>query len=287
MSDRPVILFMFAGRRQNLEVNLPQIRRILAENPDVQFDLWNLARTSDDSAYLKTIAEPRINVLNTFAGPFAFRSLNKVWQHYADPRFRDHLFVKMDDDVVFIQTERFGEFVAAVGDGRILTAEVVNNGACTAFMPELWQSFLGLDIPLLDVHQSNEYARLAHEFMFDNWRDLISRPTGLADVETWLSINFIGMDWQMLGEVNQQIGRPSPRRIADREWRRGSRIGDEGAANMFPRAVMTGFTTAHLGFGPQKLIARQESEWCRNYAAISREHLAGGRESTPLEGAQR
>ena len=279
MSDRPVILFMFAGRRQNMRVNLPLIRRIVEENPRVQFDIWNLARSAEDAEWLKPLTGERTRVLNYFAGPRADRRLNKVWQHYANRQYQDHLFVKIDDDVVFIDTDKFGEFVDQVelNPERILSAEVVNNGACTEFMPELWQQFLKLDIPLLDVHESNKYATFAHEFMFDNWRDLVARPTGLADIETWLSINFIGLDWRMLALLNNQIGRRSPEWIADRQWRPGSRVGDEGAANLFPRSVMTGFTVGHLGFGPQKLTARQETSWCKGYAKIAELYLSGVR----------
>lgn len=286
MSDRPVILFMFAGRRQNMRVNLPQLQRILDENPRVQLHIWNLARDNDDAKYLSQLPQTlkgwpsakRAEVVNEFAGPRAFRCLNKVWDYYANPRFQNCLFVKIDDDVVFIDTGKFAEFVDHVeaNPDRILTAEVVNNGACTPFMPELWQGFLGLDIPLLDVHESNEYAQLAHRFFFDNWRDLIARPTGLAESETWLSINFIGLHWDMLRSVNARIGRRSPEWIADRQWRAGSRIGDEGAANIFPRSVMTGFTVAHLGFGPQKLTEYQESEWCQDYDEVAWEFLQSG-----------
>lgn len=276
MTKRPVILFMFAGRRQNLDVNLPMIRRIVDENPQVQCHIWDLARNKVDSDYLKTISGDRIEVKLQYGGPLASRHMNKVWNHYTDMKFQDSLFVKVDDDVVFIQTEKFGEFVDAVeaNPRSILTAEVVNNGACTQFMPELWAGFEDLDIPLLEVHESNEYAQLAHGFMAEHWRELVSRPTALVDIEDWVSINFIGMHWNMLGRMNLKIGRRAPEWIAGRHWRTGSRIGDEGAANMFPRKVMSGFTVGHLGFGPQDLTPDQEDQWRAQYALICREYLA-------------
>lgn len=278
MSDRPVILFMFAGRRGNLDVNLPQIQRILDENPRVEFHIWNLAREREDNDYLRALPRTeRITVFNQYAGPRPLRYIPKVWQFYTESRWRDHLFVKVDDDCVFIQTEHFGAFVDAieVDPSRILSAEVVNNGACTVFMPELWDAFEDLDIPLLDVHESNEYAAAAHQFMFDNWRALTSRPTAIASISTWLSINFVGMTYDMLRLVSARIGRHSPPWIADREWRPNSRIGDEGACNIFPRAVMTGFTVGHLGFGPQKVTEDQEASWLVDYADLGRLYLAG------------
>lgn len=276
MTDRPVTLFMFAGRRGNLELNLPLIRRILDENPQVQCDIWNLARDHADGEYLKTIAGDRITVINTYAP--GTRRMYKVWQHYTQPRYQNHLFVKMDDDDVFIQTDKFGEFVDAIeaNPDKVLSAEVVNNGACTPFLPQVWQDFLSLDIPLLDVHESNEYAQISHRFMTENWRALVTRPIGDAtDIETWLSINFIGLDWTMLRRLSSYIGCRAPQWIADREWGPRARIGDEGAANMLPCAVLPGFTVAHLGFGPQNLTEAQEDSWRGDYAAIGKQYLTG------------
>src|SRR5512139_173436 len=290
MSERPVTLFMFAGRRGNLAVNLPLIRRILDENPLVRCDIWNLARDPDDAQWLQGVNgnHSRITVVNSFAGPRAFSKMGRVWQHYCHPRFRKHLFVKMDDDIVFIQTEKFGEFIDAVvsNTDRVLTAEVVNNGACTQFMPELWQGFLGLDIPLLDVHESNRYAQLSHLFFYENWRDLVSRPTDVVDIEDWLSINFIGFSWDMLNRIVPRIGRRSPATMAGRTWKPGNRIGDEGAVNLFPRAVMRGFTVSHLGFGPQKLTEYQECEWREDYAEVGWEYLKGIANRNTPEGLQ-
>jgi len=257
------------------------IRRILDEHPRVEFHIWNLAHNTADSDYLNTIEGDRIEVINKYGGLRAALSMGKVWMHYADPRFREALFVKVDDDIVFIQTEHFGKFLDAIEDHpeHILTAEVVNNGACTEFIPELWDDFLGLNIPLLDAHESNRYAQLAHQHMFSHWRQLTARPTSVVETEERLSINFIGFNWAMIDLMGRRIGRRSPPEIAGRTWRPGTRVGDEGAANLFPRAVMRGFTVAHLGFGPQKLSPEQEDEWRTDYAAIGREYLAGVRKS--------
>ena len=277
MSDRPVILFLFGGREGNLRINLPIIRRILDDNPRVSFHLWNLARLHVDSEFIKSVEGDRIKVWNQFSGSGAIYQMARVWFHYTSNRFRDALFVKMDDDVVFVESEKFGTFVDAIeaNPDKILSAEVVNNEACTPFMPKLRDEFSRLDIPLLDVHQSNEGAQLAHRFMFEEWRDLVNRPTSLVEVDTWLSINFIGMTWRTLRQMHGKIGHRCPPCVAGRDFRSGTRIGDEGAANMLDRMVMRGFTAAHLGFGPQNLTEHQEFEWRSDYDEIAWEYLRG------------
>lgn len=274
--NQPTIFFMFAGRRGNLEVNLPLIRRILDNNPDVEFHLWNLARVSSDSDYINSISGERIVPCNMFAGRAAFRNLNRVWEHYTNPRFARHRFVKIDDDVVFLETERFGTFLDAIdiNPDVVVSANTVNNGACTRLTPELWEGFTDLNIPLLDVHESNAYARMAHEYFLGHWPDLLERPVEMVQTEDWLSINLIGMQWPVLCQIMNRIGSRSPREIAGRFWQPSSRVGDEGAVNMLPRAVMRGFTVSHLGFGPQKLSEQQEEDWRSRYAEVAQKYLA-------------
>ena len=105
-----------------MELQLPYIRRILAENPDVEYHVWNLARDHDDNFYLKTIAGERIRVFNEHYGVDPWKRFNNVYEHYADEAYSDHLFVKLDDDVVFMETDRFAEFVKAVDGNRAVKA---------------------------------------------------------------------------------------------------------------------------------------------------------------------
>ena len=43
-------MFCFGGRRANMELQLPFVRRILDEHTDVEYHLWNLARNAEDAA---------------------------------------------------------------------------------------------------------------------------------------------------------------------------------------------------------------------------------------------
>jgi hypothetical protein len=272
----PVIFFMFAGRRGNLEVNLPMIRRILDDNPNVEFHLWNLARVPSDNEYIDSISGERIKVCKV-SSRVPFRHINDVWKHYTHPRFADCRFVKIDDDVVFLETERFGSFLDAIENNpdMVVSANTVNNGACTPFNAGLWNGFTDLSIPLLDVHLSNAYAEMSHEYFLEYWPSMLEQRVEVAQTEDWLSINLIGMHWPMLCNIFEKIGTLTPEWIAGRRWEPGGRVGDEGAANMFPRAVARGFVVAHLGFGPQKLTDQQEDDWRSRYTPLGKRYLQG------------
>lgn len=272
----PVILFSFWGRRANVELQLPFIERILAENPQVEFHGWNLANTIADDVYLRGLSSNgRFIIRHDFAGPRAQRRLNRVWLYYTVKAFSQTMFVKLDDDVVFLETDRFSEMLAAVEahPDVVISALTVNNGASTRLLPQLWKDFAALDIPLLDVHLSNAYACAAHDFFFEHWRDLVAEPVEVVPTEDWLSINCIGMTSNILREVTAKIGKRSPHEIAGRKWSPAMRLGDEGAVNLHHRRILRGFTVAHLSFGPQNLTDDQLTPWREGYSQIAKEYL--------------
>ncbi|MCX8559788.1 hypothetical protein OS122_02595 [Mycolicibacterium mucogenicum] len=273
------IMFVFAGRRPNMELQMPYLRRILDENPETQLHIWDLSRTPEDHQYIAGITGDRITIKDQFYdGAQPWRHFNQVWRHYAERQYQNHLFVKIDDDVVFLETEAFSSFIDAVhtNRGTVVSAKVINNGACTYTEPELWFAYQALGIPLLDVHQSAEYADLSHRWFFDNWIDTINHKPLLAPTEDWLSINLIGFDWRTCAEIAIRLDRPSPAEIAGRHFTPINRVGDEGSVNMLPRLIHEGFVAAHLTFGPQEkaMTSGQLAEYRKMYADIAEQYLS-------------
>lgn len=277
MSDR-VIMFVFAGRRENMEIQLPYVRRILDQNPDVEYHVWNLARTQEDRDYLQTISSNRIRVINSLAGDKPWERFNKVYQHYADSIYRGDHFVKLDDDVVFIDADLFAQFIGASkrNPDAITSARVINNGACTSTDRDLWSAFRQLRIRLLDVHMSGKYALASHHHFRDNWTQMLGGAMEPIPTQDWLSINFISYDWPMATRIADLLGTPSPRRIAGRVFAPRDRLGDEGLVNTLPRLIVPGFTVAHLTFGPQerKLTRAQIVDLRADYENIAVKYLA-------------
>jgi hypothetical protein len=267
-----VVLFCFAGRTPNMRLNVPLVRRILEEHPDTRCDIWNLARNQLDAIYLQTVAGGRIRVLNDF---WRNRAYEAVYRHYAQPEYRDCLFAKFDDDVVFMQTERFGDFIGAVkaNPGTVVSPLVINNGASTRVEPGLWRGYKALGIPLLEVHTDVRFAEMAHQYFFDHHAEVLGRPVQLINTDDWVSINMIGFDHLVVRRMARRLEGPSPRRIAGRDFTATDRLGDEGAANLFPRKILQGFTVAHLGFGPQEPSVEQFERWRENYARIGANYL--------------
>jgi hypothetical protein len=273
LSHLPVVIFEFAGRRDNLELQLPLFRRVLDDHPNVQIHLWNLARTWDDNKFLRAmVSQNRISVFHDLYG----QKFNDVWRHYAQPGYRDTLFVKIDDDVVFFETKRFDDFLKVVDANRdcITSAKVINNGASTGIDIGLYREFTTLHIALENVYRSREFADMAHTYAFQHWGELIGQPIVAFPTEDWVSINLVAVDYSMLCLIAEQLDEPSPSIIAGRKIRFPDRLGDEGAVNMLPRQICQGFLAAHLGFGPQTLSQDQLALWRKRYSELTEQYLA-------------
>lgn len=275
-----VIMFCFAGRKANMELQLPYVRRILAEHPNVEYHVWNLTRNLDDDAYLRNLrglAGDRITVHHELYGPDPWRRFNDIYRYYADQRYAGSLFVKLDDDVVFMETERFADFLIATEQNpdAVVSAKVVNNGACTPLTPALHARFTPMRIPLLDWHLHGQLATLAHYYLFDHLDDMTNQPVALQVTEDWLSINLIGYNHAMAVRIAEMLGTRSPAHIAGRNFMPRNTLGDEGLINTLPRKVLQGFTAGHLTFGPQeKQLTADELAYLRwGYADISAKYL--------------
>lgn len=275
MTDQRVIMFVFAGRQPNMELQLPYVRRILELYPNVEYHVWNLTRCAEDNQYVRSIRGDRITVYNDFQGDSDWGRFNDVFRHYTKDDYQDCLFVKLDDDVVFIQTDTFGDFLDIIDVNRssVVSAKIINNGACTPTEPALYRGFRDLGVPLLDVHKHCAYANLCHEYMFGHWPDLLDQPISLIPTDDWLSINFIGYDWEMGRKLAFMLGTPSPTHIAGRNFSRTTSLGDEGAVNTLPRIIVQGFLAAHLTFGPQNPGVTTLSRWRNGYKLIADAYL--------------
>lgn len=275
MND-PVVIFVFAGRQQNIALQLPLIEHILATHPNVQYDIWNLSQTPEDDAYLRQLSGPRITVRSELYGRPHWEAFNKVYEHYAHPSYHGHWFVKLDEDVVFLEAARFGEFLDALTPYRVLSADVINNGACVAQDLRQWKLFTDLySTPLLDIHKSPEFWAVAHSYAQRYWSELIDQRLVATPVVDWLSINMIGYGWDTAVNLSQRIGTDSPNTIAGRDVSAWPTLGAEGVINTMSRSILRGFRAVHLYFGPQRdQLACERVDTVRDrYAELGHEYL--------------
>lgn len=307
MSDQPskIVLFIFAGREANLEVQRPYLDRILNEYPQAELHLWDLTRTPEDASYLNTRDgghRGRVKVIRGLhkGHPIPCRYPNGVqrrrgappcscmvhkppyeqpYRIYAQNVEYDEgtVFVKIDDDVLFLETDRFGGFldVLAEDPSRVVSANVINNAVCAKYERALIQMFSPScgdpTLPENDqdwwaLHTSRHFARSSHSWFLVNWEFLTNRRQDGEPFRTRageaVSINCIAFTHATM------------QHLAD-SFAENPRLGDEGAVDALLPWIVPTFRAAHLSFGPQeKALGESELQSHRDfYAMIAKGYL--------------
>lgn len=285
-----LVFVVFAGRQANLELQRPFIDRLLDAYPGSEYHLWDLTRTPEDGEYVRAQASERVIVhthLHTGHPIKCVRSprcqcmihrplFNEPYRWYAGrDEYADVVFVKLDDDVIYLETDRFGDMLTPLVEhpGAVVSANVVNNVVCAKYNPDLValaQERLSVGDPTdraADegwwwLHTDPQFARLSHEWML----------AGPPRMEGWtrprpgerVSINCIAFTHPTMKRIVSAIGRER-------------KLGDEGAIDRFLPRLALGVRAAHLTFGPQdKDMSLAELDDLRaRYAALGKEYLGG------------
>lgn len=278
-----VIFFEFAGRQGNMQAQRPHITRLLDANPGSYFHLWDLTRQASDQAYLVQWAndDERVRVMGQFHTGHPIRCIKPPgprrrghprcvcmkckppyeqpykWYANALPRLgaEDTVFVKFDDDVIWMDTDAFPEVLEFLETrpNAVASANVVNNAVCAKYDPALYDLVrtkfgIGGRLPAYDrdwwaLHTSADFAWLSHNWMRDrlNYANLYQgehQPPVRTRPGERVSINFIAMKYPVLRKMAGMM--------------RDGRLGDEGTVDTLLPWIIPNFRVAHLTFGPQE-----------------------------------
>lgn len=300
MSDQRAVVFIFAGREENLTIQRPYLDRLLTQWPNLSVEYWDLTRNESDHAFVQSLHDPAARVtvrselyeVNTW--PIGCRrdlkrprwcgcakckpgAYEKVYAAYAaDESYADAVLVKMDDDILFIQTETFGHLVETVLEypRAVASALVVNNVVSAKHDPLLRAVIESALDPTtqrewFDLHAQGEFAALCHGWFLRNAATL-TLPQDRSVVRSLpgerCSINTIAFTHETCKRMAATMDNPLFRKM-----------GDEGTVcqNFLPR-IVTSFRTAHLQFGPQRVqIGGDEwDELRQRYRELAERYLA-------------
>ncbi len=126
----------FAGRRDRMSILVGYAATALQRRVVSEYHIWDYARNESDRNWISTL--PRLHPgirLYRPTGP----CYDDYYEHYRESSYGDTLFIKADDDIVFVDLERLPVFIAhrrTDTDTFLLSANVVNNGVC-AFNQQL------------------------------------------------------------------------------------------------------------------------------------------------------
>lgn len=295
-------LFIFAGRRANMEVQKPYLDRILTDYPDAELDLWDLTRTPEDQEYLKTLHGAhggRVSVLGHLHSGHPVRCLYPngaqrprgwrrcecmthkppyekpyLWYAQNQASFETATFIKMDDDVLFLETDRLDALIAPLREhpNRVISANVANNAVCAKYEPGLVKRLDALSEPRdarydkqwWALHCEAGFARQSHDWFLDE-RPFSDGPVRYVRTRPGeaISINCIAFTY------------PTMVRLA-RSFERNSRLGDEGTVDTMLPWIARDFHAAHLTFGPQEegMTPTELNDLRKRYTQLSEDYLS-------------
>lgn len=279
INNGKIIVFAFAGRKKYLEIQRHYISSLLHSHANMEYHLWNFSRNASDNEYLQELASssPQIRIFNQFYdGDNNVTVCSKAvgvicacvkcrvgrwtepYKYYAnDPEYSDAKFVKIDDDIVFLETRAFEAFVNAIGlrKNLILSANVINNGVCAALDPRQTEILKGLQLLPASIPAywslctRVEFMVAAHEYFFRQRSALLDQAHLFTMIpRSRFSINTIGFDWDVMCQIAEKL-------------RGEASMNDEHliSAN-FDIAVMQGFVTCHLHFADQRASLTDAAE---------------------------
>lgn len=149
-----VIFTCFAGRERYMKILIPYIKRL----PVDEVHIWDYTRCESDAKYLRTACSDF-----TLFSVTDKSNYGEYYRYYTRQRFPDPftVVIKCDDDIVFIDTSAFTEFIRArrmFPNALVMSPIVVNNPVCEiiqcnrGIIPEPAENFFAVHAPCQDIH---------------------------------------------------------------------------------------------------------------------------------------
>jgi hypothetical protein len=123
-----VIFTCFAGRERYLKILIPYIEKLVGKKLVDEVHLWDYTRDPKDAEYIRSTPF-------TIMVPETKMNFGDYYKYYRSSRYPDPdtVLIKCDDDIVFIDTDRFEDFIKIrrkTRDAVFMSASVVNNPVC-------------------------------------------------------------------------------------------------------------------------------------------------------------
>jgi hypothetical protein len=180
--------------------------------PASSFDALE-AQTGNGSSGQWTAGDPQAKVRLFNTGLKSQEGFRFAYAHYANARFHDAVFVKLDDDIVFCDVDRFEAFVKDLETSdelKISSANVINNGVCAHYQDRagyFHRERFGFEYPKDGtcgrLWESSALCERLHRYFLRHRDEIIAIASGqpanteLPQVDRY-SINFVGFRYPVM-----------------------------------------------------------------------------------------
>ncbi len=122
-----------AGRKRYLEILAKYVNKLYLNGSINKWNLWLNTQEEEDIAFIRELAEQNdfIEIKELTVPLNEGKSIYSFWKYCNDP---ETIYVRMDDDVVFVETEAFDDFIKyRINDKKhfLVYANIINNSILT------------------------------------------------------------------------------------------------------------------------------------------------------------
>lgn len=267
-----IIWTCFAGRERNLAIQLRYLKALHLRGLIDEVHLWDFTRNAADSEWImKNFGDDK--------HPFIKRKHvenKKKWgeyyMHYTSTAYPDHIIIKCDDDVVYIDVEKFPKFINNVVDDKddthmVYFPSIINNGVCAylqqqdGLLPEKELGVMPYDTFCGRLWGDGKLAERVHLYFIKNINEMRAKQPDRRVTITRgdrISINFFAIKTSKL-HIYQAIG---PDDEAEITVRAPPKFGLDNVIDL-------SMFVAHLGFYKQRSTGMNEVMLLEEYAKLA------------------
>lgn len=265
----PALIFLFAGRQDRMSVLMSYANRLLDDGSLTELHVWDLTKKEQNATYVSGLRSGRSQVMKpdvkAWLPVYRFYSRDGHFEPACSNLAADtYVFMKADDDVVFIDTLHFPQFIRYVQQDTtqfIVHANVVNSAVSAYYQynkfPEEIQKALPKELSSYPRHHEPWYLvghgdaalKLHEAFLRDrsafSWDGhcIAYQAPDVAKGQGRFSINFFATRQANMDRLFRLVLETN----GDDELALTVVATEKGLKECF----FPGFNVAHLSFGPQ------------------------------------
>lgn len=199
-----VIWTCFAGRRRYLEILLKYINYFISKGMVQECHLWNYTRDPEDEIWLRRNFDGKQNIRVMEVQDKT--TWVEYYHYYTKERFPNHIIIKCDDDIMFVDPDRFSSFLDLRRRDRhsfLLFPSIINNGVCAyvqqkaGVLPEELFGLLPYEPFQGRLWEDGKLAIKIHDFFIENVKECKKKTNRLPEYKIKIgdrtSINFFAV----------------------------------------------------------------------------------------------
>jgi hypothetical protein len=306
-----VIVTVFAGRKNRLELLMKYLKLALYLNIIQEIHLWDYCRSENDRIHLLSYINPEEGIyLKTRSSTRKFwTDIYEYYGQYGRTHPKD-IILKCDDDITFMDLFRlpyFLDLIESRGGGEeedentagVLFANIINNGVAAYFQQHLWnilpKSLDDYEYPVEgmcgSLWESSEKAMKLHDYFLSNWESII-RPNTNTSSTVDVSLDGLSINTSLPAEEEKVYYLPELLPIESRfsinffgmvgrHWSKLKAAGYDDEFditvglvkyNVLKNFLSTNFFVSHLSFGPQT-PGIEETDLLERYHLLYEEYV--------------